>query len=578
MKTIRPRCPERRVLLIALALAVATPALAEDPPAAEPTGDAASSSSGSSSDDATDSEQPAGREQADEQIQLFGRPTDMDYSAKPVALAAGAALLSRFDFDTLNRADCPNTDPALGTTCIVLKGSTPAPAFVLELSYRDRWSWEERGPGSPRAPWNVEAAKEAEQDAQARLKGAQARVAELKKADSDCTGDTCMTALQDRSRAEIALGAAKRARAQAEANQRAFDEARKEIEGIEKQLEIEQNRAATKQAIEDHAQEIERAERKMDDARARLARARRSHSPTSSKVRELVAEYEAAARDVDRVRNAPPEPVGRVAELRARLERAKEDAAPEYSRYQRYQAARRSWAKREPGVVVTTPNTWNSTWYEALLPEDREIRLGYAFVQSPSGSVFSDVGGSNVYASFGAGWNLLRWTRVSSDPNRVPVRGAFDLEGMMSFASDKGANDVHDRYFIGASFNVGVPIVYRPTGPPESRSTNVIEIVARAGLVVDEVPKFIEPNSFSNNEVYKDNGFVSYGSETGFALEAEFNVPVSRPLGYIFFRGGLVAGIDPNPWFIGIGYTIPIGTLADGLRVERTQPTAADPG
>lgn len=39
-------------------------------------------------------------------------------------------------------------------------------------------------------------------------------------------------------------------------------------------------------------------------------------------------------------------------------------------------------------------------------------------------------------------------------------------------------------------------------------------------------------------------------------------MPLSPTAGYVFLRGALNSGFDPNPWSLSFGYTIPLSTMA----------------
>jgi hypothetical protein len=45
----------------------------------------------------------------------------------------------------------------------------------------------------------------------------------------------------------------------------------------------------------------------------------------------------------------------------------------------------------------------------------------------------------------------------------------------------------------------------------------------------------------------------------------ELNVPITERLGYLVARGHMNSGFDPNPWFIQLGYTIPLSSLVSSF-------------
>lgn len=134
--------------------------------------------------------------------------------------------------------------------------------------------------------------------------------------------------------------------------------------------------------------------------------------------------------------------------------------------------------------------------------------------------------------------------------------------------TDTSINDVHGRGIIGLGFALGVPIQF---GEPDldrliddrSLSTqSVVEMLLRIGAVNTEVPAFANKTT---NELKTTRGTIDYRNDWGFGMDLELNVPISEKLGYIIARGQINADFDPNPWFIQLGYTIPLSTFVEGV-------------
>jgi hypothetical protein len=203
------------------------------------------------------------------------------------------------------------------------------------------------------------------------------------------------------------------------------------------------------------------------------------------------------------------------------------------------------------------------------VPDDWTVRLGFVFDSNTSSNdVVSTVGASDVYGELGVGWNLIEWSFPTSSIAREPLRGTInlDLDGM--FFTDENINDVHGRGIFGPSFVFGIPVKYTTPDPRQQvdptvvENDPVIELLARLGAVVAEVPQF---KSKDTDELKSEHNQVLYSADWGLGLDVEFNVPITQKLGYIMARGQINAFFDPNPWFISLGYTIPLSTITSAI-------------
>jgi hypothetical protein len=214
------------------------------------------------------------------------------------------------------------------------------------------------------------------------------------------------------------------------------------------------------------------------------------------------------------------------------------DGAPEaYREMLRYRQSRAIWDNRPRGSVYQPFWHWWAMehWSGWIIPDDFELRLGYAFVQEPSGNLVSAAAGSNVFAGFALAYNLVRWANPLS--GKPPFRGALSVEVSTLFVSDRAAQDVHQRVLVGGGFTFGFPLRYGAADASGERPVNIVELLVRFGAVNEQAPTFANTSSLVDNEVLVQNGFVGLESRWGTGFDAQINVPISEPLGYLILQG-----------------------------------------
>lgn len=202
--------------------------------------------------------------------------------------------------------------------------------------------------------------------------------------------------------------------------------------------------------------------------------------------------------------------------------------------------------------------------WKLLVPDDWTVRLGFAAGSSTPSGAAALAGAGDFYIEAGFGWNLARFTLDDTAVTdgglgflSAPIRGAFSLEGITTWNNDPDLNDIHQRWFGGASVSLGVPISVRERKLAEP--VRVWEVMIRIGAAGVEIPDYL--NS-STNEVKVRNQLPDFlESKIGVGLDAELNVPVS--IGYLTFRGTMNSGFDPNPWTATVGYTLPLSGIVD---------------
>lgn len=212
---------------------------------------------------------------------------------------------------------------------------------------------------------------------------------------------------------------------------------------------------------------------------------------------------------------------------------------------------------------------WKTKGGGFFIPDDWSVRLGFVFDGSTSANdVVATVGASDLYGELGLGWNLVKWSFATRSIAKEPIRATINLEANATFFTDENINDVHGRGIIGAAFVFGLPVKYAGAqkldafDPSRIENESVIELLARFGAVVAEIPDF---TGVYTNELQSEFNQVSYSSQVGIGLDVEFNVPINERLGYVFARGQINALFDPNPWFISLGYTIPLSTITSAI-------------
>jgi hypothetical protein len=133
-----------------------------------------------------------------------------------------------------------------------------------------------------------------------------------------------------------------------------------------------------------------------------------------------------------------------------------------------------------------------------------------------------------------------------------PMRIGFGPEVLATASNDPDADDFHTRVLAGGALTVGAPI-----GEGEQR---LVEVVVRVGWVRLEVPDFVNGSS---RLVEVKRGVADFDNREGVGLDVEFNIPITKDLGYLFFRATTSQGFKPSPWTATVGYTLPVGNLVD---------------
>lgn len=217
-----------------------------------------------------------------------------------------------------------------------------------------------------------------------------------------------------------------------------------------------------------------------------------------------------------------------------------------------------------------------------FVPQDVEARLGYVFDSGSSSTTAGIPAASDIYGGLSLGWNLVRWSFPTSSWLETPLRGSINFEPSIAMVSDSSFNDIHEQYFVGASTVIGVPIRWTATPPKtigqlaaRDKATSdvpladpVVEFIARIGASRVDVPVFLNQgnaDAATSNLIKIRHGQPDFRGQWGLGVDFEFNVPVPNNLGYVVMRGMFNAELDPDPWALQIGYTIPFSNLLKGI-------------
>jgi hypothetical protein len=226
----------------------------------------------------------------------------------------------------------------------------------------------------------------------------------------------------------------------------------------------------------------------------------------------------------------------------------------------------RATRSREKGIVNYM---WRGTWTDGkvtslFVPDNWSVRLGYLFSGGGDGGSISAaseiVTASDLYIQLGMGYDLVRWSLPTSRIEDVPIRASIGLEFNNLWFSEKAINDIHQRVFLGLGASFGIPLKYKEAD--RDKPPPIVELVVRIGAVYTETPQYVED---ARRELQLEHLDPKFAGAWGAGLDAEFNIPITKSLGYLVLRGGMNAGYDPNPWAVTIGWTIPLSSFGNVL-------------
>jgi hypothetical protein len=205
---------------------------------------------------------------------------------------------------------------------------------------------------------------------------------------------------------------------------------------------------------------------------------------------------------------------------------------------------------------------------QCWLPTDRDVRAGITFGNGSeiSGSTVAGSGDFNALIAFG-------WPLVHRDLDRASTRisDSFNLEALFEVVTDREVQDVHDRESFGIAYVIGVEAQSLPIpGVTETRDleNRVYEIAVRGSLSSLESPEtrddIIVNDTGTIRPEVAGRSFPEFNSSWGYGLDVDVQLPFGRE-GYLTLGAGVFGGdsdLDPNPWFLRLGITVPLSQLA----------------
>jgi hypothetical protein len=255
-----------------------------------------------------------------------------------------------------------------------------------------------------------------------------------------------------------------------------------------------------------------------------------------------------------------------VAEIAAAEKKAQDAKAAD-------EKAQKEW--RTQPLLQTLLGRAREQGWDALVDDGIDLvgRMGFVFDGNTSGAA-GIAGGSDFYIEAVTGVNLARWTSRTRTAEETPTRFALNFEPAVSVSTDRDLLDTHQRIFVGPSLVIGFPFRLleksseKKTDAETAKSTStdspepIGELMLRAGGVRVEIPQFKDRDT---RTIEVENEVADFDSEWGVGVDAEFNVPVTKSLGYLTARGSINMNMDPNPWSLTLGDTIPLSQFQKAL-------------
>jgi len=224
-----------------------------------------------------------------------------------------------------------------------------------------------------------------------------------------------------------------------------------------------------------------------------------------------------------------------------------------------------AWEKAENADRTESLEYRYNQW-KYLLPYDHDFRLGFTFgsgTDSSSGNAV--LGSSDLNVRMAFGWPLV----IATTSNGTVYSAGMEL--LYESISNRSVQDAHNRLALGAGFSAGWED--QPFSPTtrckKDNCKRVYEATFRFTFNKMESPNLshssvITANSETRPGVRGKNGFpefrdATFGKVRG--LEGEFQIPFGKN-GYYVVDGGIFNGdVDPNPWYLRLGITVPLDTV-----------------
>jgi hypothetical protein len=193
----------------------------------------------------------------------------------------------------------------------------------------------------------------------------------------------------------------------------------------------------------------------------------------------------------------------------------------------------------DPDVLCDWAHGWDFT-----------TRLGFNFGADKQASAAAIAGSGDINAEVSLDRHLIRgWTQ----------RGNYSvgLGGSAAATTDRSALRVHPYYLVGPSFTVAIA---DPLSPGDHPRKALIRM--RAGPAWIDSVEYADRQRGTIRTVRPDLPY--YAARPSKALEAELYYPFNEQ-SLLTIGTRIFDGVDPSPWSLYLGVTMPIATLADSI-------------
>lgn len=243
----------------------------------------------------------------------------------------------------------------------------------------------------------------------------------------------------------------------------------------------------------------------------------------------------------------------------------------------------------EVGFALPTSATLSQL--ARCVAQDFDARFGYTFAADADATGSTVVGSGDVNGSVAYGIPLFngyyspRVRLRDGTPMRLTTTG--DLEMLFEAVTDRGILDIHQRWVVGGSWNVGVllePLHIPGLHDDEELRPRVYEMSVRAGWAQSDVPVFCnekrktngvpgceetqvtltsdKENGQTRTTIATTRGLPDFRSADGWSLDFDVNLPFGET-GYAVMNATMLLGsrLEPNPWSFRLGLTVPFEDL-----------------
>lgn len=235
---------------------------------------------------------------------------------------------------------------------------------------------------------------------------------------------------------------------------------------------------------------------------------------------------------------------------------------------------------------IASVETWRlAPLVSCFFPSDYDLRFGVTFNSQDKTTASTVVGSGDVNGSAAVGWPLLHTDHLlpikNKDEQYSRMSTALNAEILYEAVTDRGVQDIHERFVVGGAFIVGLlldPMPLPSLDQPKTYKPRVYEIAMRFGWTRASIPDLAdEPVVLDAGKkrpaIVNDDGLPGFETGTGVSMDMEVQAPFGSQ-GYLVLGSSLLlgSGLDPNPWNLRLGLTVPLGQIADLFADTLTRP------